>query len=86
MTIVGRFAFGGWVLLIGMILVISVVAGVVQGYPSFLSNIPRTVFCAIFYGPCGVIGGAFIGTAALVLDRLMRRMASSVTPTPKLPK
>ena len=74
-TIIGRFAFGGWVLGTGFIVLVSVIWGVLRGFSRFTSDWGEAVAVLLLYSLLGLVGGAVVGIIAAVLDRLIKRPA-----------
>jgi hypothetical protein len=72
-TIVGRFAFGGWAIVSGILLLFSCVAGLRQGFSAILDNPFYSVFILLLYGLAGAVGGGVVGLLAAVLERLFKR-------------
>jgi hypothetical protein len=70
-TIIGRFAFGGWILVTGILLIFACIAGA-AGMPGLINNPFYSVFILLMYSLFGLFGGAVVGLLAAVLDRLFK--------------
>jgi hypothetical protein len=77
-TIIGRFAFGGWAIVSSTLIVFSCIAGLPYGFFRPSDNPFYSAFILVVYGLFGLFGGAVVGLIAAVLDRLIKRPAGKV--------
>jgi hypothetical protein len=66
-TIIGRFAFGGWAIVTGTVMVVFLVSCLIQRSFSF------DFLWILFFGLLGAVGGGIVGLIAAVLERIFKR-------------
>ncbi len=76
-AIVGRFAFGGWLLASGIVLLIALFLGFTQRSSLEWAGV---LLLLLLYGLLGFSGGVAVGIIAAVLDRLIKPPAGKAVP------
>ena len=73
MKVMGRFALCGFGSVATVFCVLYAVEGRQEGLQSSLSNLPWLVMDLVVFGSLGAVGGAVLGSMALLLKRLRKR-------------